>query len=207
MLNLGNSLTLNHYIMPEVVGYCRVSTLEQKLDLQTDAMKKHGCTKIVTERKSAGKERPELSRLLRSLQKDDTLVIWHLDRIGRNLREIVNNVHDLNSRGINIVSITQKIDTSTTMGRAFVYITAMFAEMERDRIIERTRAGLEAARARGRNGGRPKGLSYETQLKVQQVKKMHQNKSLGINQICRKVGISRKTLYRWLTEPTPDIVE
>lgn len=193
--------------MPEVVGYCRVSTLEQKLDLQTDAMKKHGCTKIVTERKSAGKERPELSRLLRSLQKDDTLVIWHLDRIGRNLREIVNNVHDLNSRGINIVSITQKIDTSTTMGRAFVYITAMFAEMERDRIIERTRAGLEAARARGRNGGRPKGLSYETQLKVQQVKKMHQNKSLGINQICRKVGISRKTLYRWLTEPTPDIVE
>jgi DNA invertase Pin-like site-specific DNA recombinase len=189
-----------------IYGYARVSTAEQKLDLQIDDLKKQDCTKIITEKKSAGKERPELNKLLKSLRKDDTLVIWKLDRIGRNLREIVNTVHDLNSRGINIVSITQKIDTSTTMGRAFVYITAMFAEMERDTIIERTRAGLEAARARGRKGGRPSGLKFEAQLKAQQAKRLYEARKLSIDKICEKLDISRKTLYRWIKIDLPDVV-
>lgn len=189
----------------EIVGYARVSTLDQKLDLQLDALKKYGCTKIVTEKKSAAKERPEREKMLKALQDGDTLVVWRLDRIGRSMVDIINTVHGIGLRGVKFVSITDHIDTSTPNGRLWLNIIASFAEYERELIIDRTRTGLEAARARGKKGGRKPGISLETQLKVQQVKKLSKNKAVKVADICRKFKISKKTYYRWQDTPTPDL--
>lgn len=137
------------------IGYARVSTKDQEAALQIDALKKAGCIKIYEEKISAvAKERPEWEACRKSLRKGDTLVIWRLDRLGRSLKHLVEVVKDLEDEGIALESLTEKIDTSSASGKLIFHIFGALAEFERNLIVERTRAGLAAARARGRKGGR-----------------------------------------------------
>lgn len=191
---------------PTIYGYARVSTQDQKLDLQTDALKKAGCQKIIVEKASAAKERPELNKLLKQLTAGDSLIVWKLDRLGRSLRHLVDLVAMFGEKGVQFISIQDSINTTTASGRLMFNIAASFAEFERDIIRERTNAGLEAARARGRKGGRPPGLSYEKQLKAQQAKQLFKNKSVKIKDACKKLNICKKTFYRYQTIETPDVV-
>ena len=141
------------------IGYARVSTKDQNLDLQLDALKAAGCEKIYTDKISSVKNRPELNKALSYLRKGDTFVIWRLDRLGRSLKDLVNIVDDMQSKGIDFISLNDSIDSTTSSGRLIFGIFASLAAFERELIIERTKAGLEAARIRGRIGGRPQGLS------------------------------------------------
>jgi len=181
-----------------VYGYARVSTEDQKLNLQLDALKQAGCIKIFKEKVSAAKERPELEKLITLLQKDDTIVVWKLDRLGRSLRHLIDLVKSFEERKVKFISIQDNINTRTAQGRFIFNLFASLAEFERDIIRERTHAGLSAARARGRKGGRPPGLSLEAQLKAAHAKKLYADKSLSIGEICEEVGISRKTLYNYI---------
>src|SRR4051812_19798181 len=139
------------------VGYARVSTQNQLLDLQIDALKKEGCEKIFTEKVSGMKdERQELNECLKYLRKGDILVVYKLDRLGRSTKKLLEITEGLEGRGIEFVSINDKMDTTTAIGKAMFRMLAVLSEMERDLISERTKAGLESARARGRKGGRPK---------------------------------------------------
>jgi hypothetical protein len=142
-----------------LVGYARVSTLEQNLDLQIDALQKAGCDKIFTEKMSSAKERPVFQQALEFICNDDTLIIWKLDRIGRSLIDLVHIVNGLRERGIGLQIITACFDTSTPEGELQFHFYAMLAQYERSKICERTMAGLTAARARGRTGGWPRKLN------------------------------------------------
>ncbi|EPN1928637.1 recombinase family protein [Cronobacter dublinensis] len=144
------------------VGYVRVSTNDQNTALQRNALESSGC-ELIFEDKMSGKtaDRPGLKKLLRVLSEGDTLVVWKLDRLGRSMRNLVILIEDLRQRGINFRSLTDSIDTSTPMGRFFFHVMGALAEMERELIIERTRAGLAAARAEGRIGGRRPKLTKE----------------------------------------------
>ena len=145
-----------------IIGYARVSTQDQNPELQLDALRGAGCEQMFHET-ATGKfrERPELTACLRTMRKGDTLVVWKLDRLGRSMRHIVVLVEDLRERGINFRSLTDSIDTSTPMGRFFFHVMGALAEMERELIVERTRAGLAAARAEGRIGGRRPKFSQD----------------------------------------------
>ncbi|HDT4647872.1 recombinase family protein [Citrobacter portucalensis] len=145
-----------------LVGYVRVSTSEQNTALQRDALERSGC-ELIFEDKMSGKtaDRPGLKRLLRTLSEGDTLVVWKLDRLGRSMRHLVTLIEELRQRGVNFRSLTDSIDTSTPMGRFFFHVMGALAEMERELIVERTRAGLVAARAKGRIGGRRPKLTPE----------------------------------------------
>jgi len=179
-----------------LIGYARVSTGEQNLDLQTDALKQAGCEKIFTDKISGAKvERPGLDVALDFLREADTLVIWKLDRFGRSLKDLVLKVESLQKRGINFKSLTENIDTVSAAGKLQFHIFSALAEFERDIIRERTMAGLRAARARGRYGGRPKAMTPE---KMQLAQKLMTNKELSITEICQMVQVSRSTLYRYL---------
>ena len=181
-----------------IYGYARVSTEGQNLDLQLDALKKAGCAKIFKEKISAAKERPELDKMMALLGKGDTVVVWKLDRLGRSLRHLIDLVNGLEEKKVKFISLQDGINTQTAQGRFIFNLFASLAEFERDIIRERTQAGLSAARARGRKGGRPKGLSLEAQLKAQYAKKLYADKSLSIDFICKKVGVSRRTLYNYI---------
>jgi DNA invertase Pin-like site-specific DNA recombinase len=181
-----------------IYGYARVSTEDQKLNLQLDALKSAKCDKIYKEKISAAKERPELEKMIGLLTKGDTVVVWKLDRLGRSLRHLIDLVKGFEEKEVKFVSIQDKIDTKTAQGRFIFNLFASLAEFERDIIRERTHAGLSAARARGRTGGRPKGLSLEAQLKAQYAKKLYTDRSLSIVDICKKVGVSRRTLYNYI---------
>lgn len=180
------------------VGYARVSTFEQTLDLQIDALKKYGCEKIFQEQVSGSKsERLTLTECLNSLQTEDALVVWRLDRLGRSLPDLVRIVTSLNDRNIKFKSLQDgDIDTSTANGVLIFNIFAALAQFERDLIRERTLAGLTAARARGKQGGRPKTSGDDP--KVITAKKLHADKTISIDDICSTLGISRATLYRYL---------
>lgn len=181
------------------IGYARVSTKDQNLDLQIDALKKEGCEKIFHEVVSGAKtERAELERLLSHLREGDILVIWKLDRLGRSLKHLVQLVHELNEKGIGLQSINDPIDTTTSQGRLVFNIFACLAEFERDVIRERTQAGLKAARARGRVGGRPKGLSEKAQQKAIAAEALYKDQKLSIAEICKNLSISKATLYKYL---------
>ena len=181
------------------IGYARVSTKEQELSLQLDALKKAGCTKIYQEKiTGAKKERPELQKLLDHLREGDTVVIWKLDRLGRSLKDLVSLINDIQGRGAGLKSLNDAIDTSTPSGKLTFHLFAALAEFERDIIRKRTLAGLEAARARGRNGGRPKGLSKEAQHKAVVAEKLYKEGELTTTQICKELSISRNTLYSYL---------
>lgn len=149
------------------IGYARVSTKDQLLDLQIDALKKDGCELIFKETASGAKtDRPELQKLLNHLRKGDIVVVYKLDRLGRSLKHLLEVVAELNLKEVGIRSINDAIDTTTPQGRLFFNISASFAEFERDLIRERTKSGLEAARARGRKGGRRQGMTKEAEQKA-----------------------------------------
>jgi DNA invertase Pin-like site-specific DNA recombinase len=176
------------------IGYARVSTQDQNLDLQIDALKRSGCDKIFTDRVSGAKfDRPGLNEALSHLRSGDTLVVWRLDRLGRKLKELIETVDKLGGQGIEFESITEKLDTSSPGGRMIFQVMGAMAEFERNIIRERTTAGLAAARARGRNGGRPKALSPEDIIKA---RKMYDSSALTVQEICDQFRCSRSAFYR-----------
>ncbi len=180
-------------------GYARISTSEQNLDLQIDALKKAGCEEIFSEVVSGAKtERKELDKLLSQVRADDVIVIWKLDRLGRSLKHLVMLVNDLVSEGVGLKSLNDPIDTTNPQGRLVFNIFASLAEFERDLISERTQAGLKAARARGRMGGRPKGLSDEAEFKAIAAETLYKEGELSVNSIAKNLGICKATLYRYL---------
>lgn len=178
-----------------LIGYARVSSDDQNLDLQRDALKRAGCERIYEEKVSGGKaDRPQLLRLLESLRSGDTLVVWRLDRLGRSLKHLIETVEKLEAMGVGFRSVTESIDTTTSGGKLVFHIFAALAEFERTLIRERTRAGLSAARARGRQGGRPKALSDDKRKMAQALR---DDPSHSIQSICKTLGISRTTFYRY----------
>jgi DNA invertase Pin-like site-specific DNA recombinase len=180
------------------IGYARVSTTEQTLDLQLDSLKQAGCSKIFTDTASGAKtERKGLEEALSYLRSGDTLVVWRLDRLGRSLRHLIEVVTGLEQRGIGFKSLTENIDTTTSGGKLIFHIFGALAEFERDIIRERTQAGLAAARARGRKGGRPQALTPKQQVMLRQ---LYDSKTHSIPEICKTMNISRATLYRYVNE-------
>ncbi len=176
------------------IGYARVSTLDQNLDLQIDALKKLECNHIYQEKVSGkSKDRPELDHCLKSLRPGDALCVWRLDRLGRSLQDLIAIVNGLESSGVAFVSLTENIDTATASGKLMFHVFGALAEFERNLIKERTAAGLASARARGRVGGRKPVLT--TQQK-EQARVLMQMKSLTISGIAKTLGVSRSTLYR-----------
>ena len=179
-------------------GYARCSTAEQKLDLQIDALQAFGCEAISQEHASAAKERPVLKKLLTTLRPGDSLVVWKLDRLGRSLKELVTLVTGFQEQGIHFVSLQDHLDTTTAQGRLMFNLFASLAEFERDLIRERTNAGLAAARARGRQGGRPKGLSKEALSKAEAAKTLYLKQDKTVGEIGKLLGVGRATVYRYL---------
>lgn len=181
------------------VGYARVSTKDQSLNLQVDALQKAGCDQVFREVASGAKTaRPVLDDLLSRLRAGDVLVIWKLDRLGRSLKHLVTLATELMEREIGLISLNDPIDTTTAQGRLIFNIFASLAEFERDLIRERTQAGLEAARARGRKGGRPRGLSKEAKQKAMAAETLYREGELSVQAICDQLGISKPTLYAYL---------
>jgi DNA invertase Pin-like site-specific DNA recombinase len=181
------------------IGYARVSTKDQVLDLQIDALNKDGCELIFKETASGAKtDRPELQRLLNHLRKGDIVVVYKLDRLGRSLKHLLEVVAELNQKEVGIRSINDAIDTTTPQGRLFFNISASFAEFERDLIRERTKSGLEAARARGRRGGRRQGMTKEAEQKAILAETYYKEGKMGVNQISKEIGVSKMTLYKYL---------
>jgi len=192
--------------MTTIIGYARVSTFEQILDLQRDALDAAGCKKIFTDTASGGRsDRPGLQQALDYVREGDVLVVWRLDRLGRSLKYLIEIITTLNERGIGFKSLTEQIDTTTSGGKLIFHVFGALAEFERDVIRDRTQAGLIAARARGRMGGRPKKLA--TGGKVAMAQALYDDKTHSVADICKTLGISRTTLYRYIqirqpAEPT-----
>jgi DNA invertase Pin-like site-specific DNA recombinase len=181
-----------------LIGYARVSTDDQNLDLQRDALRTAGCEKIYEDCISGAKvARPGLAVALEVARSCDVLVVWRLDRLGRSLHDLIVLAKQLDGAGIGLMSLQEKIDTSSSGGKLIFHMFAALAEFERNVIRERTLAGLNAARARGRKGGRPKTLEP---AKRQLVVKLYTEKQHTIVEICRMMGISKPTLYNYLAE-------
>jgi DNA invertase Pin-like site-specific DNA recombinase len=179
-----------------LIGYARVSTHDQTLNLQQDALHKAGCTKIFTDTASGAKaERKGLEAALSYVRKGGILVVWRLDRLGRSLPHLIATVTALEERGIGFKSLTENIDTTTSGGKLIFHIFGALAEFERNLIRERTQAGLVAARARGETGGRPKAL---TDRQISTYQSLYTDRKTAIPEICRTLKISRATLYRAL---------
>ncbi len=176
------------------IGYARVSKYDQNLELQIEALKKAGCEKIFSDKSSGAKmERQGLAEACSYLRKDDILVVWKLDRLGRTVKGMIDLICDIESKGIHFKSITDNIDTTTPVGRFFFHVMTSLAQMERELIIERTKAGLEAARKKGRIGGRKRVM---TPSKVESAKKLL---SSGVppREVAENLAVSIPTLYRW----------
>jgi DNA invertase Pin-like site-specific DNA recombinase len=181
------------------IGYARVSTRDQNLELQLDALTKAGCETIFQEKASgATKARPELDRLLASLRTGDTVYIYKLDRLGRSLKHLLDMVAELEFRGVGLVSLTDAINTTSAQGRLVFNLFASLAEFERELIRERTHAGLAAARARGRVGGRQRGLSEEAERTAIVAETLYREQQLGVKEIAQRLHISKVTLYKYL---------
>ncbi len=178
------------------IGYARVSTLEQNLDLQVDALQREGCKKIISDKISGSvAERDGLLKLKEDLREGDTLVVWRLDRLGRSLKDLIRWVEWFEEKGIIFKSLQESIDTATSTGKLIFHIFGALSEFERNLICERSRAGVEAARSRGRQGGRPLKLKAEKrQLSVD----LYKAQKHSIKQICEMVGISKPTLYKYV---------
>ena len=183
-----------------IFGYARVSTLDQNLDSQKDELLKYGCSKIFFE-KASGKNlvRPELKKLLDSLRENDVLVVYKLDRLARSLKDLIELVNDLGVRKVDFVSLSDGIDTGTAVGKLMFHLVGAFAEFERNIISERTKLGLASARARGRTGGKPKGLSAVAQKKAIRAKVLYDEQKLSIDEILKVLEIASKTtLYKYI---------
>ncbi|WP_044170388.1 recombinase family protein [Flectobacillus major] len=182
------------------IGYARVSTQEQTLDLQVDALKKYGCESIYTDKISGLKaHKPEFEEMMKFLREGDTIVIWKLDRLGRSTKHLIDLVAELEKRKINLVSLNDPIDTTSPSGILVFQIFCALAEHERNIIVQRTKAGLASARARGRMGGRPKGLLPAYQAIAPAVKELYDSEKQSTTQIMKffKIG-SRRTFYKIL---------
>jgi DNA invertase Pin-like site-specific DNA recombinase len=176
-------------------GYARVSTRDQNLDLQVDQLRQAGCERIVQETASGAKsDRPALASLLEQIHAGDILVIWKLDRLGRSLRDLVDLVSTLMEKRVGLKSLQDPIDTTSSQGRLVFNIFASLAEFERDLIIQRTQAGLSAARARGRKGGRPKGLTGAAEKKAVAAESLYKEGNLSVNAIAENLGVCKATL-------------
>ena len=191
------------------IGYARISTDDQTLDLQRDALTKAGCDQLFTDTISgAAADRPGLTQALTYARPGDTLVVWRLDRLGRSLRHLIETVTDLEQRGVHFRSLTEAIDTTSPGGKLVFHIFGALAEFERDLIRERTRAGLTAARARGRTGGRPRAAAFRDPKKLALARKLYAEQQTPVATICQMLKVSRATFYRYLTtHPTGDTTE
>src|SRR3989440_6652607 len=182
-----------------LIGYARVSTQDQTLNLQKDALEKIGCSKIFTDTISgAATERKGLDKALAYVRAGDSLVVWKLDRLGRSLKHLIETITELNNRKIGFKSITENIDTTRSGGKLVFHIFGALAEFERDIIKDRTKAGLNAARARGRLGGRPKAKMLDNPKKVALAQSLYENRDNTIDEICKTLNVSRATLYRYI---------
>jgi len=184
----------------DLLGYARVSTSEQNASLQHDALKAAGCIKVFTDKASGSLDhRPQLDRLLDQLRQGDTFVVWRLDRLGRSLKHLIQIVEDLAEADVGFKSLTEGMDTTTSGGKLVFSIFGALAEFERSLIRERTMAGLAAARSRGRVGGRPPVMTAE---KIKVARNLYQARDLTVEEIAKTIGVSRKTVYRHLTNVT-----
>lgn len=179
-----------------LIGYARVSTVDQNLALQRDALTDAGCERIFTEQISgAVADRPELTQALQFAREGDTLIVWKLDRLARSVKQLIETVEMLRTRGIGFRSLTEAIDTTTAQGRLVFHMFSALAEFERSLIRERTQAGLAAAKRAGRTGGRPAKLSPDD---IEAAKAMLTNPDIGVTQIAQRLGVSTATLYRYI---------
>jgi DNA invertase Pin-like site-specific DNA recombinase len=187
--------------MGALLGYARISTGDQELGLQHDALTTVGCLRIFSDTASGAlDERPELTRLLDHLREGDTLVVWRLDRLGRSLRQLIDTVAMLAERGVGFRSLQESIDTTTSGGRLVFHVFAALAEFERDLIRERTQAGLKAARARGRKGGHPRVKSLADPKQLAVAKRLYAAKETSVGDLCRMFKVSRATFYRYMND-------
>lgn len=181
------------------IGYARVSTKYQNLFLQKDALLEEGCKIIFEEKVSGAKsDRPELRKMVEQLREGDVIIIWKLDRLGRSLRDLVNLINEIQDKGAGLKSLNDSVDTTTPQGKLTFHLFACLAEFERDIISERTKAGLESARARGRKGGRPRGLSKEARDKAIIAETLYKQGEMSISEICNHLDIARSTFYKYL---------
>jgi len=180
--------------MNQRIGYARVSTIDQHLDLQRDALKKSGCT-VMYEEAASGKsaDRPEFEQCRKALRAGDTLVVWRLDRLGRSLPDLVRLVAEFERDGIGFESLTEKIETGSAAGKLTFHVFAALAEFEKNLIRERTQAGLVSARARGRSGGRKPKLNDK---QVREIKVLLHDPHIHVTDVARRYGVSRTTLYK-----------
>src|SRR5690349_13000622 len=182
-----------------LIGYARVSTQDQTLALQQDALARAGCERIFADTASGAlAERRGLEEALGFARAGDTLVVWKLDRLGRSIRHLIDTINGLQERGVGFKSLTEAIDTTTSGGKLVFHVFAALAEFERDIIRERTNAGLTAARARGRNGGRPRAAALADPKKVAVAQSLYDDRRLSIAEICTTLRVSRATLYRYI---------
>ncbi|PPF39167.1 invertase [Rathayibacter sp. AY1A3] len=179
-----------------MIGYVRVSTKEQNLDLQREAMERAGITKVFEDQGVSGTlaSRPGLEKALSAMDRGDVLVVWKLDRLGRSVKNVLDLLDNLDMEGKHFRSLTEGIDTGGPMGRAMLTIVAAFAQLERDQLVERTNAGLAVARAAGRTGGRPRKLDAK---RVESARKLIDSGD-SISHVAKTLGVSRPTLYRAL---------
>ena len=180
-----------------LIGYARVSSEEQKLDLQRQALRDAGCERIFEETAGGAAERPSLREAMAQLRAGDTLVVWRLDRLGRSLKDLIAHAESLRTQGVGLRSLKESIDTDSSTGQLVFHIFGALAEFERALIRERTRAGLAAARARGRVGGRRKRLGEEQRRHAVE---LYRSRQRTVKEICALVGISRSTLYAYVEE-------
>ncbi len=187
-----------------LIGYARVSTQDQNLNLQKDALKEAGCEEVFTDKISGAKSsRPGMDKALSYIRPGDVLVVWKLDRLGRSLKHLIETVAYLDNKGIGFKSLQDNIDTTTSGGKLMFHIFGALAEFEREIIRERTQAGLKAARKRGRLGGRPKVMD-EKKLKV--AMDMMDNIENSVEEVCKTIGVSKTTLYRHLnSQPAEEL--
>ena len=176
------------------IGYCRISTNDQNLDLQLDELKKAGCERIFQDIASGAKsDRKGLKEAIEFARSGDVIVCWKLDRVGRSLRYLIETINTLKDRGIGFRCLTQQLDTTTPSGMLIFHVFGAMSEFERSLIQERTQAGLQAARARGRLGGRPKSVNEN---RIASASTLYKDGKMSINQICETLKISRATFYR-----------
>ncbi|MGC5627186.1 recombinase family protein [Georgenia sp. Z1344] len=190
--------------MGDLLGYARVSTTDQDASLQIDALNAAGCYRVFVDTISGSLDhRPELEKLMDQLRPGDTLVVWRLDRLGRSIRHLIDQLQTLSDRGVGFRSLQETIDTTSSGGRLVFHVFAALAEFERDLIRERTNAGLAAARARGRTGGRPSALSP---AQVKTARRMYEQNEMTVAQIGDVLGVSRTTIYRTLNRQSAPAV-
>ncbi|NMR29946.1 recombinase family protein [Crystallibacter degradans] len=182
------------------IGYARVSTTDQDAALQLDALNKAGCDRIYTDNGVSGTKasRPELDKMLDHLRSDDVVVIWKFDRLGRNTKNLLDLVETIEAKGCGFESLTERIDTTGPMGKAMLTIMSAFAQLERDQIVERTRAGLAEAAKNNRHGGRPRKADAAAVARAHDLK----GKGVAVPEIAKMLEVSRATVYRYLSEST-----